>query len=190
LTLLGVDNVRVIDAHCPDWNVAELLVHENYVEELKSKFAKAKVQPIDYTYTDPVHLRDTRLKDLPVEEKEQKLKDIRTNYLLNIIPRIRYPVNYSVAKAFFRQGFISLDQLKTALKEYRNGKVTDGFTTTENAPSPVMNTNNTTTRKDKGKEKADFPINNTNENIYEQQENQSLITSSSASKNNPSSLLL
>ncbi|KAI9324654.1 hypothetical protein BD770DRAFT_405422, partial [Pilaira anomala] len=69
LTLLGIDNVRVLDAHCPDYNVVALLVHENYVEELKKKFQQAKVSSIDYNYNDIVHLRDTRLKDKSDEEK-------------------------------------------------------------------------------------------------------------------------
>ncbi|KAG2192984.1 hypothetical protein INT47_010366 [Mucor saturninus] len=41
-------NVRVIDAHCPDYNVAEFLVHENYVDELRLKFRSARVETLDY----------------------------------------------------------------------------------------------------------------------------------------------
>ncbi|KAI7897164.1 uncharacterized protein EV154DRAFT_572975, partial [Mucor mucedo] len=106
LTLLGADNVRVIDAHCPYYNVAEFLVHENYVDELRSKFRSARVETLDYDFTDPVHLRDSRLASLTNEEKVQKLKEIRTNYLINRIKNIRYPVNYSVAKSLYRNGHL------------------------------------------------------------------------------------
>lgn len=131
LTLLGADNVRVIDAHCPDYNVAEFLVHENYVDELRSKFRSARVETLDYDYTDPVHLRDSRLASLSNEEKVQKLKEIRTNYLINRIKNIRYPVNYSVAKSLYRNGHITLEELKKTLKECRENKGVDGFTTTQ-----------------------------------------------------------
>ncbi|KAG2190475.1 hypothetical protein INT47_003003, partial [Mucor saturninus] len=117
LTLLGADNIRVIDAHCPDYNVTEFLVHENYVDELRSKFRSARVETLDYDYTDPVHLRDSRLASLSNEEKVQNLKEIRTNYLLNRIKNIRYPVNYSVAKSLYRNGHITLEELKKTLKE-------------------------------------------------------------------------
>jgi hypothetical protein len=183
LTLLGVDNVRVIDAHCPDFNVAEFLVHENYVEELKAKFSKAKVQSLDYDFTDPIHLRDSRLSNLSTEEKVEKLKDIRNKYILSIIPRIRYPVNYSVAKSLFRLGHITLDQLKAVLKSYRDGRITDGFTTSNEESSTI---NKNTDNKDKGKQK-EVLVNNNNtasEKISEK-EKQSLASSSATSTPSP-----
>ncbi|CEP08547.1 hypothetical protein [Parasitella parasitica] len=58
LTLLGIDNVRILDAHCPDWNVIGLLIHVSYEAELLSKFTAAQVEPVSYDYFDPTHLRD------------------------------------------------------------------------------------------------------------------------------------
>lgn len=130
LTLLGIDNVRVLDAHCPDWNIVALLVHENYVNDIKKKFQLAKVGNVEYDYFDPIHLRDSRLNEKTAEEKSQLLQEIRKNYLKRIINRIRYPVNQSVAKSFHRNGNLTLEELKSWISEYRSSKVTtlDGFT--------------------------------------------------------------
>lgn len=131
LTLLGIDNVRILDAHCPDWNVVALLVHENYVADLNTKFQLAKVGEIVYDYFDPVHLRDPRHNDKTTQEKILLLQDIRKKYLKRIISRIRYPVNHSVAKSLFRNQCITLEELKNWIKEYRLAQTTtsDGFAT-------------------------------------------------------------
>ncbi|KAI8636361.1 hypothetical protein BD408DRAFT_333641, partial [Parasitella parasitica] len=116
LTLLGIDNVRILDAHCPDWNVIGLLIHTNYEAELLSRFTAAKVNPISYDYFDPIHLRDQRYSALPDSEKVIKLQTIFKNNLMRSLSFMRYPTCHSVAKYFHRKEILTTPELNAFLQ--------------------------------------------------------------------------
>ncbi|CEP06940.1 hypothetical protein [Parasitella parasitica] len=127
LTLLGIDNVRILDAHCPDWNTIGLLVHVNYEAELLAKFTAAQVQPIAYDYFDPVHLRDQRHAGLSQIEKVTKLKNIFKNNLTRSLSFMRYPTCYSVAKYFHRQDILTADELTAFITNSKRQQIAATF---------------------------------------------------------------
>ncbi|CEP09371.1 hypothetical protein [Parasitella parasitica] len=139
LTLLGVDNVRILDAHCPDWNVIALLIHANYETELLSKFTAAQVQPIQYDRLDPVHLRDQRHAALSNSEKVTKLQNVFKNNLMRSLSFMRYPTCYSVAKYFNRQGILTAPELSTFLNNSKRQQIATTF-----PPNAATNTPTTT----------------------------------------------
>ncbi|CEP12475.1 hypothetical protein [Parasitella parasitica] len=141
LTLLRIDNVRILDAHSPDWNVIGLLIHINYEAELLSKFAAAQVHPISYDYLDPVHLRDQRHSALPNSEKVTKLQSIFKNNLMRSLSFMRYPTCHSVAKFFHRQAILTTTELNTFLKNSKQHQIATVFpanSTTTAAPQQSL----------------------------------------------------
>ncbi|KAI8096034.1 hypothetical protein BDF21DRAFT_470962, partial [Thamnidium elegans] len=117
LTLLGIDNIQVLDVYCPDWSVAAILVHEKYVETIMDKFSKAKIElKSDYNHMDPIHIRDPKLQSLTIEEKLEQSKKIFNNNMMRALSGMRYTARYSVARCFFRDNLITLEQLQSILK--------------------------------------------------------------------------
>ncbi|CAO0796447.1 unnamed protein product [Mucor circinelloides] len=137
LTLVGVDNLRILDAHCPDWNTIALLIHTNYETDLLAKFHAAKVNPITYDYCDPIHLRDQRHASLSREEKVTKLNQIFKNNLLRSLSFMRYPTCHSVAKFFHRQEILTTEELESYLHNSKQKQIADAFppNATNNQPS-------------------------------------------------------
>jgi hypothetical protein len=127
LTLLGIDNVRILDAHCPDWNVIALLIHSNYEAELLTKFTAARVNPVQYDYLDPIHLRDQRWSTFATEEKVTKLKTIFKNNLMRSLSFMRYPTCHSVAKYFYRKELLTLEELQSFLNNSKQQQIANAF---------------------------------------------------------------
>jgi hypothetical protein len=127
LTLLGVDNVRILDAHCPDWNAIALLIHANYEKELLAKFSQAQVHPITYDPLDPVHLRDQRCLSLTYEEKVTKLQNIFKNNLMRSLSFMRYPTCHSVAKFFSRKDILTSEELQSFLNNSKQKQIANAF---------------------------------------------------------------
>ncbi|CEP09847.1 hypothetical protein, partial, partial [Parasitella parasitica] len=141
LTLLGVDNVRILDAHCPDWNVIGLLIHTNYESELLGKFAAAKVNPITYDYFDPVHLRDQRHSALTDSEKVMKLQTIFKNNLMRSLSFMRYPTCHSVAKFFQRKEVLTTTELKNFMQNRKQQQISQTFPS-NNIPATAIPSSN------------------------------------------------
>ncbi|KAG1083947.1 hypothetical protein G6F42_022000 [Rhizopus arrhizus] len=137
LTLVGVDNLRILDAHCPDWNTIALLIHTNYETDLLAKFHAAKVNSITYDYCDPIHLRDQRHASLSREEKVTKLNQIFKNNLLRSLSFMRYPTCHSVSKFFHRQEILTTEELESYLHNSKQKQIADAFppNATNNQPS-------------------------------------------------------
>ncbi|KAG2228703.1 hypothetical protein INT48_004015 [Thamnidium elegans] len=113
LTLLGIDNIQVLDVYCPDWSVAAILVHEKYVETIMDKFSKAKIElKSDYNHMDPIRIRGPKLQSLTIEEKLEQSKKIFNNNMMRALSGMRYTARYSVARCFFRDNLITLEQLQ------------------------------------------------------------------------------
>jgi hypothetical protein len=120
LTLLGIDNVQVLDAYCPDWNTAAILVHDKYKDVITDKFSTAKIILSTYDHLDPVHIRDPKHKNLSAEDKLALSKQIWNNNMMRALENMRYSARYSVARSFFRNELISLEQLQAILKNDRS----------------------------------------------------------------------
>ncbi|KAL7322994.1 hypothetical protein PS15p_210963 [Mucor circinelloides] len=127
LTLVGVDNLRILDAHSPDWNVIALLIHANYEADLCAKFRAANVNPIQYNYLDPIHLRDQRHCQLTSEEKVTKLHGIFKNNMMRALSFMRYPTCHSVAKFFHRQDMLALEELQSFLQNSKKQQIANVF---------------------------------------------------------------
>ncbi|CAO0791673.1 unnamed protein product [Mucor circinelloides] len=127
LTLVGVDNLRILDAHSPDWNVIALLIHANYEADLCAKFRAANVSPIQYNYFDPIHLRDQRHSQLTSEEKVTKLHTIFKNNMMRALSFMRYPTCHSVAKFFHRQDMLTLEELQSFLQNSKKQQIANVF---------------------------------------------------------------
>lgn len=115
LAFLGIDLVQILDTYCPDWDTVLLLIHEKYKETLETKLQKAGIMLKEYNYLHISHLRDSRLVDLTIEEKVEKLKQIRNNCSMRALEFIRDPVKKSVARCLHRQNIITQEQLKKVL---------------------------------------------------------------------------
>ncbi|CEP08643.1 hypothetical protein [Parasitella parasitica] len=139
LTLLGIDNVRVLDAHCPDWNVIGLLIHTNYEAELLSKFTAAKVNPIAYDYFNPIHLRDQRHSALSDSEKVTKLQTIFKNNLMRSLSYMRYPTCHSVAKFFNRKDILTTTELNSFIQNQKQQQITKAFPPNATNTTPPSN---------------------------------------------------
>jgi hypothetical protein len=151
LTLLGIDNIQVLDCYCPDWCIAAILVHEKYVETITEKFSKAKIiLRYDYNHLDPIHIRDPKLQSLSVEQKLEQSKKIFNNNMMRALTGMRNTARYSVARSFFRDNYITLEQLQSVLKgntNNNNSTNNTGFVissiTTDNNNNNNSDSNNT-----------------------------------------------
>ncbi|KAI9243083.1 hypothetical protein EDC94DRAFT_495830, partial [Helicostylum pulchrum] len=115
LSFVGIDNLQILDTYCPDWDTVLLLIHEKYKETLETKLGKAGIMLKEYNYLHVSHLRDSRLTELTIDEKVEKLKLIRNNCSMRALQFIRDPVKKSVARCFHRQQLITDQQLKQVL---------------------------------------------------------------------------
>ena len=133
LTLLGLDNVQILDAYCPDWKVAAILTHEKYQPQLIEAFSKAKILTSFYNHLDPIHIRDPKHQHLTTEQKLDLSKTIQNNNMMRALKHMRFTAKYSVARSFFRDGLITLTQLQETLKS-RYTSDTTGFVTSVTLP--------------------------------------------------------
>ncbi|KAI9360494.1 hypothetical protein BD770DRAFT_310153, partial [Pilaira anomala] len=122
LTFLGLDNVQILDAYCPDWNTAAILVHEKYKDTVTEKFSAAKIILSSYNHMDPVHIRDPKHQNLSTEDKLVLSKKIWNNNMMRALENMRYTARYSVARSFFRDKLITLEQLQSILKNGNTSK--------------------------------------------------------------------
>ena len=112
LTMLKVNNWRVLDIHFPAACVVALLVHNDYVSELTAVFAKAGVMPlVDFNPLDPKHLDDPRLSSLSASDAAGKACLVHQGRLLCTLQYIRSPACNAVAADFCARGWIADEQL-------------------------------------------------------------------------------
>ncbi|KAI8326659.1 hypothetical protein EDC96DRAFT_453909, partial [Choanephora cucurbitarum] len=108
LTMLKVNNWRVLDIHFPAARVVALLVHNDYVSELTAVFAKAGVKPIlDFDPLDPKHLDDPRVSSLSASDTADKARLVHQGRLLRALKYIRSPACNAVAADFCARGWIT-----------------------------------------------------------------------------------
>jgi hypothetical protein len=145
LVLLGIDNIQVLDVYCPDSTTVAILVHEKYVDTIKEKVSKAKiVLRSHYDHMDPIHIKDPKLQNLTTEQKLEQSKKIQNNNMMRALTGMRYTARYSVARSFFRDNLISLEQLKSILNENLNSNNNNnksGFVVSSSPPPSPTNNN-------------------------------------------------
>ena len=133
LTYLGIDNVQVLDTYSCDWNTAAILTHKKYQPELIERISKAKILISTYNHLDPIHIRDPKHQHLSLESKLELSKIILNNNMMRALKHMRYTAKYSVARSFFRDGLITLEQLQDTLKSRYSSDAT-GFVTPVTKP--------------------------------------------------------
>lgn len=131
LTDLGLENSRLVNVHFPDSNVVAVLVHNDYASEALSILQKKKVSP--EPNFDPLShtiLRDPKFKNLDEASRSAKILEIHYTRSLNIVQRLRSPVNIAVAREFTRQGWIQEEDLTELIQ--RNTAPTNNILRTNN----------------------------------------------------------
>jgi hypothetical protein len=146
LTDLGLENSRLVNVHFPDSNVVAVLVHNDYASEALSILQKKKVSP--EPNFDPLShtiLRDPKFKNLDEASRSAKILEIHYTRSLNIVQRLRSPVNIAVAREFTRQGWIQEEDLTELIQ--RNTAPTNNIlrTNNEQETTPSASTSMNTT---------------------------------------------
>jgi ribosomal protein L37AE/L43A len=116
LRKLDITNNRILDIHYPDRNVVALLVHNDYVSELRKQLGRFKVTlKDDFDPCDPKVLRDPKYADLSSEERANFALMHHSDRMARALNYIRAPVKYAVARFFYSKGWISKTLLQEAL---------------------------------------------------------------------------
>ncbi|KAI7905495.1 uncharacterized protein BX663DRAFT_499935 [Cokeromyces recurvatus] len=111
LTILGVNNSRILDIHYPSRNVVALLVHNDYRNDLINTLKLAQVNPLeDYSPTAPSSLSDPIYKDLSNDEKQKIATEKQNQRLVRALPFIRTNISKAVARFFVNENLITNDQ--------------------------------------------------------------------------------
>ncbi|EIE91859.1 hypothetical protein RO3G_16570 [Rhizopus delemar RA 99-880] len=114
LRKLDIKNNRILDIHYPDRHVVALLVHNDYVNELRAQLERFKITIKDnFDPCDPEILRDPKYADLSTAEPANYALMHHSDRMVRALKYIRVPVKYTVARYFYSKGWIS----KTTLEE-------------------------------------------------------------------------
>ncbi|KAG0864792.1 hypothetical protein G6F15_013006 [Rhizopus arrhizus] len=121
LRLLGLDLSRVLDVCFPGPKAIGLLVHVQYVPEVISLLATAKVPLVDgFDPLDPVNLADPELQHLSMSAKADKCAELHYSRCCRALSRLgagRPHLVAPVGKYFSSHGWIDDDSLSQILSE-------------------------------------------------------------------------
>ncbi|KAG1082565.1 hypothetical protein G6F39_013608 [Rhizopus arrhizus] len=121
LRLLGLDLSRVLDVCFPGPKAIGLLVHVQYVPEVISLLATAKVPLVDgFDPLDPVNLADPELQRLSMSAKADKCAELHYSRCCRALSRLgagRPHLVAPVGKYFSSHGWIDDDSLSQILSE-------------------------------------------------------------------------
>ncbi|KAI9484215.1 MAG: hypothetical protein EXX96DRAFT_537493 [Benjaminiella poitrasii] len=97
-------------------NVVALLVHNDFAAELKESFAKFQITTLDdFDPCDPQHLQNPKYVDYSPTERSNMAFNHHCKRMQIALESIRYPVYHAVARYFYAQKWISLQDLQTTL---------------------------------------------------------------------------
>ncbi|KAG2221864.1 hypothetical protein INT45_003578 [Circinella minor] len=120
LCTLRVDNSRILDVHFPDRQVAALLIHNDYAQSLTEILEKEGIQiKKEFDPLDPSILRVQKLANLTDEERFEKVQELHHNNLLKALQFIRTPVKFAVARNFYKNSWITAEELASFLPTYK-----------------------------------------------------------------------
>ncbi|PHZ10553.1 uncharacterized protein RHIMIDRAFT_314592 [Rhizopus microsporus ATCC 52813] len=120
LRKLDITNNRILNIHYPDRNFVALLVHNDYVNELRKQLERFKVTFKDNF--DPCGsklLRDPKYTDLSPEERANFALMYHSNRMARALDYIRAPIKHAVARFFYSKGWISKTILQGTLSSSR-----------------------------------------------------------------------
>ena len=91
-------NNRILDIHYPGRNIVTLLVHNDYVSELRKQLGRFKVNlKDDFDPCNPKVLRDPKYADLSPEERANFTLMHPSDRMARALNYVRAPVKYAVA---------------------------------------------------------------------------------------------
>jgi hypothetical protein len=124
LRKLGITNNRILDVDYPDRDAVALLVHSDYVNELRKQLERFKA-PLkdDFDSCDPKALRDPKYADISPEERANFALMHHSDRVTRALSFICAPVKYAVARLFYSKGWNSKILLQETLPSKR--KVSD-----------------------------------------------------------------
>ncbi|CAO3700865.1 unnamed protein product [Rhizopus stolonifer] len=101
LQKLKINNARVLDVHYPDSQVVALLLHSDYIADVTTAFAAAKIEPLaDFDPLDPALLRDPKLATLTATERVAKCTEVHQARFVRALKHIRETVRPAVGRSF------------------------------------------------------------------------------------------
>lgn len=136
LRKLGIDNGRVLDIHYPTRGVVALLIHTGYHQELLAILSKYKVEPLgNFDPLSATNITDPELLQLSEDKRKIKAEEFHHVRLLRALKHVREYMRSSVARDFHFQGWLSKEQIATALKT-----PVDSATSADNAAASLFAT--------------------------------------------------
>ena len=116
LRRLGVDTSRLIDISFPARSCVGLLVHTQYLAELLSQLAAAKVSPvIHFDPVDPTHLADPKFAGDSLAVRSAKILEIHSDRCVGVLRHVRPHLVPAIGAAFFSAGWISEETLESSI---------------------------------------------------------------------------
>ncbi|KAK4510882.1 uncharacterized protein ATC70_004659 [Mucor velutinosus] len=118
LRKVGVDTGRVLDICFPASGVIGVLVHIQYVDTFLAYMHKCEAELIEnFEPLDPKHIADPQYANLAIADREQLIYEFTNTRALQTLSFLR-PLNVSgVGKYFVSAGWISQEELDTAVSE-------------------------------------------------------------------------
>ncbi|CEJ00367.1 hypothetical protein RMCBS344292_14424 [Rhizopus microsporus] len=102
LKKLDINNKRILDMHHSDRHVAALLVHDDYVNEIRAQLERFKVIPKDdFDLCDPKVLGGPKYAGLSSDERANCVFMHHSDRMAHTLKYIRAPVKYAVNRFFY-----------------------------------------------------------------------------------------
>lgn len=108
LRRLGISNGRIIDIYYPIRNVARILIHKEFVEDFKATLIERGGRVIeDFNPCKGITIQDLKYPEHTKAQRGQIAIYIYQRRLEKSLCHIREPVEFSVARYFYKQEWIS-----------------------------------------------------------------------------------
>lgn len=116
LRTLGIDNGRILDVHYPTRGVVALLIHNDYLPQLTEILEQHQLSILqEFDPLSPANLNDPALSDLDTASRTQKVLDLHQARLLRAVKFVRPYLRGMIARDFVLRGWLSQEQVKSAL---------------------------------------------------------------------------
>ena len=116
LRRLGIDPSRLLDISFPARSCVGLLVHTQYLAELLSQLAAAKVSPVlNFDPVDPTHLADPKFAGDSLAVRSAKILEIHSDRCVGVLRHVRPHLVPAIGAAFVSAGWISEETLESSI---------------------------------------------------------------------------
>ncbi len=117
LRRLGVDTSRLLDISFPARSCVGLLVHAQYLAELKSLLAAAKVVPLaNFDPIDPVHLADPLYAGDSLLARSAKIHEIHADRCIGVLGHVRPHLVSAIGAMFVQSGWLVEEDVASELR--------------------------------------------------------------------------